>query len=68
MKLKASYTVEASVIICVSFIMFGLAMALAYELYKESINFVGVSENNFDAVRIFRIREALMGVIHAIED
>lgn len=68
MKLKGSYTVEATVIISVCLILFGLAVALAYELFKESINYVAQAGENYDAVRMFRLKEAAMDVINAIRD
>lgn len=68
MKLKASYTVEAALIISVCFIMFGMAIGLAYELFKMTIEYVAQRDGTFDAVTVFRLKEGVMGVYHALID
>lgn len=68
MKLKASYTVEAAIIISLCFILFGIAIGLAYELFKMTIVYVGQRDGAFDAVSTFRLKEGAMGVYHALID
>ena len=68
MRLKGSYTVEASVIISVSFILFGMAVALAYELFKESLVYVGQSGMEFDSVKLFRLRETAIDLYNAVRN
>lgn len=68
MKLKASYTVEAALIISVCFIIFGMAIGLAYELFKMTIEYVAHRDGTFDAVTVFRLKEGAMGVYHALID
>ncbi len=68
MKLKASYTVEAAVVISLSFIIFGIAMAIAYELFKSTIDYVGQEGTSFDAVARFRLKESVMGVINSLRN
>ena len=68
MKLKASYTVEAAVVISISFILFAMAVILSYEIFKAVVEYVTYEENSFDAVSVFRLKEAAMGVIHAIKE
>ena len=68
MKLKGSYTVEAAVIISVSFILFGMAVALAYELFKESVTYVGQAGIEFDSVRLFRLRETAIDLYNAVRN
>lgn len=68
MKLKGSYTVEASFIICFCFIIFGIAVGIAYELFQSTLEYVQYKEGAFDAVNVFRVKEGLIGVIHAIKD
>lgn len=68
MKLKASYTVEAAIIISLCFILFGIAIGLAYELFKMTIEYVGQRDSTFDAVSAFRLKEGAMGVYHALID
>ena len=68
MKLKASYTVEAALIISVCFIMFGMAIGLAYELFKMTIEYVAQRDGTFDAVTVFRLKEGAMGVYHTLID
>lgn len=68
MRLKGSYTVEAAVIISVSFILFGMAVVLAYELFKESMAYVGQPGMEFDSVRLFRLRENAVDLYNAIRN
>ena len=68
MKLKASYTVEASVVISICFIMFGTAALLAFELFKETLDYVSGQPDAIDAVALFRLKEGVAGVIHALQD
>ncbi|MCR4567844.1 MAG: hypothetical protein K5769_07315 [Pseudobutyrivibrio sp.] len=68
MRLKASLTVEGSIVISICFIMFGMAVCLAYELFKETIDYVSYNRDSFDAVKMFRLKEGLVGIYHAIKD
>ena len=42
MRLKGSYTVEAAVIISFCFIIFGMAIAVAYELFQLCLNTLSI--------------------------
>lgn len=67
-RLKASYTVEAAIIMSICFILFGTAVCISFELFKDSIDYVSYKPNTFDAVKAFRIKEGVVGIIHAIKD
>ena len=58
--LKASYTVEAAVIISFSFIVIGVAIGIAYDMFVDILDAVSIKENNFDAVDLFRKKEGVM--------
>ncbi|QFJ54069.1 hypothetical protein [Pseudobutyrivibrio xylanivorans] len=66
--LKGSYTVEGAVIISICFIVFGMAVLLSFELFKESIAYVEYKQDTFNTVSIFRIKEGIVGTINAIRD
>ena len=68
MKLKGSYTVEGAMIISFSFIIFGMAVCLAYEVFQLSLDYVGNYNTDFDAVKVFRLKEGVMGVFHALKE
>ena len=68
MRLKGSYTVEAAYIFSFCILIVGMAIGIAFDLFYEEIDYVSVSPDGFDAVRQFRIKEGLDGVIHAICD
>lgn len=68
MKLKGSYTVEAAVIISFCFILFGMAIGVAYELFQITLEYVKYKEGNFDAVNLFRLKEGLVGIYHSIKE
>lgn len=68
MTLKGSYTVEATVVISICMIMFGTAVLLSYELFQSSIEYVSYKPDSFDAVKVFRIKEGVVGIIHALKD
>lgn len=67
MRLKASYTVEAAVIISVSFLLFGAAVGISYQGFTESVNYVQTSDD-FDAVKTFRIKEGVVSLYKALTD
>ncbi len=67
MRLKASYTVEAAVIISVSFLLFGAAVGISYQVFTESVNYVQTSDD-FDAVKTFRIKEGVVSLYKALTD
>ncbi len=58
--LKASYTVEAAVIISFSFIVVGIAIGIAYDMFADILEAVSIEENTFDAVELFRKKEGVM--------
>jgi hypothetical protein len=68
MKLKASYTVEATIVISLSFIVFGVAIMVAYDLFQLILEYVLSKNSSFDAVTAFRVKEGIVGVVHAILD
>ncbi len=63
---SGSYTVEAAIIISFCFLIFGMAIALSYEIFTSVLEYVEYKENSFDAVHYFRLKEGAMGMIHAI--
>lgn len=67
MYLKASYTVEGSVIISLCIIVIGMCILLGFDIYKESIRYI---ENNpvetFDVVAAFREINAGQGVLDGV--
>lgn len=67
-RLKGSYTVEAAVVISLCFIVFGVAIGIAYELFQLAIEYVKHKDGAFDAVPLFRLKEGMMGVYHALKD
>ncbi len=68
MKVKGSYTVEAAIVISFCFIVFGMAVGLAYEVFKLVLEYVEHKEGSFDAVSLFRLKEGVMGIVHAIKN
>lgn len=52
--LKAVYTVEASIIISLCFIMFGAAVGISYQVYQETVVAVTFKDDEYDAVKNFR--------------
>ena len=65
-RLKASYTVEAAVVLSICFIVFAMAIGLAYQLFELAIDYVKYKGGSFDAVTYFRAKEGFLGVVHAI--
>ncbi|MBQ7148528.1 MAG: hypothetical protein IJR96_07225 [Pseudobutyrivibrio sp.] len=68
MRLKASYTVEAAMVISFCFLIFGMAVCLCFEMFKDIVEAVSYKQDGFDAVRAFRIKEGVIGIYHAIRD
>ena len=60
MKLKGSYTVEAAVVISFCFIVFGVAIGVAYDLFAAVLETISYKEDAFNAVDLFRTREGVM--------
>ena len=60
MKLKGSYTVEAAVVISFCFIVFGVAIGVAYDLFAAVLETISYKEDVFDAVDLFRTKEGVM--------
>lgn len=65
---KGSYTVEAAYIFSFSFIIVGMAICTAFDLFIDAIDYVSFKQNDYDAVSLFRLKEGVVGVIHAIKD
>ena len=59
-QLKASYTVEGAVIISFSFIVIGLAIGIAYDMFVDILDAVSIKENTFDAIDLFRKKEGVV--------
>lgn len=68
MRLKASYTVEAAMIISFCFILFGTAVCICYELFKNAVEYVSYKPDTFDAVKAFRLKEGVVGIVNAIRN
>ena len=68
MRLKGSYTVEAAYIFSFCILIVGMAIGIAFDLFYDAIDYVSYKNNSFDAVKLFRIKEGVMGVLHAIRD
>ena len=58
--LKASYTVEAAMIISFSFLVIGVAIGIAYDMFVDILEAVNIKENNFNAVDLFRKKEGVV--------
>lgn len=58
--LKASYTVEAAFIISFSFLVIGVAIGIAYDMFVDILEAVNIKENNFNAVDLFRKKEGVV--------
>ncbi len=65
---KASYTVEATVVISLCMILFGAAVMVCFEVFKDTIDYVSHEPDTFDSVSLFRIKEGLVGIFNAIRD
>lgn len=67
MYLKASYTVEGSVIISLCIIVIGMCILLGFDIYKETMEYI---ENHpvaeFDSVTTFREIKAGQGIIEGV--
>ncbi|SEA48418.1 hypothetical protein SAMN02910384_01608 [Pseudobutyrivibrio sp. ACV-2] len=68
MRLKGSYTVEASMIISFSFLVFGMAVCIGFELFKSTVEYVSYKPDTFDAVQAFRLKEGVVGIFNAIRN
>lgn len=68
MRLKGSYTVEAAMIISFCFLVFGMAVCICFELYKNTVEYVSYKPDTFDAVRAFRLKEGVVGIVNAIRN
>lgn len=68
MRLKGSYTVEAAMIISFCFIVFGMAVCISSELFKNVVEYVRYKPDTFDAVKAFRLKEGVVGIINAIRN
>lgn len=59
MYLKASYTVESSLVISICLIVIGMCILLGFELYKDSVSYIDTHPiKDIDAVRVFREMQA----------
>ena len=68
LKLKGSYTVEAAYIFSFCILIVGMAIGIAFDLFYEALEYVSYEPDGFDAVSLFRTKEGVVGVIHAIFD
>ena len=68
MRLKGSYTVEAAMIISFCFIVFGMAVCISFEIFKNVVEYVRYKPDTFDAVKAFRLKEGVVGIINAIRN
>ncbi len=68
MYLKASYTVEAAVVISVCLMIVAVAIGISYDMFVNTLDYVTHPADSFDAVGLFRIKEGLAGLLHAIGD
>ena len=59
-RIKASYTVEGAVIISFSFIVIGIAIGIAYDMFVDILDAVSIKENTFDAIDLFRKKEGVV--------
>ncbi len=68
MKLKGSYTVEATVIISLCFILFGAAVTASYSLFQSTLNYVENCNNEIKAVEMFRLKEEARHLMEEMRD
>ena len=68
MWLKGSYTVEAAYVFSFCFLVVGMAICIAFDLFVEAVDYVSYKPDDFDAVNLFRIKEGVVGVINALRD
>ncbi|MDC7278943.1 hypothetical protein NXH64_05425 [Butyrivibrio fibrisolvens] len=66
MRLKGSYTVEAAYVFSFCILIVGMAICIAFDLFYEALDYVSYQPDAFDAVGLFRKKEGVVGVIHAI--
>lgn len=66
-KIKGVYTVEATVIISLCFILFGIAVGVTYSIYRETLNYVAMDESDFNAIEWFRRKEMFEDIKDIIE-
>lgn len=66
LNLKTSYTVEAAYIFSFCILIVGSAIIIAFDLFYEALDYVSYDSDSFDAVGLFRAKEGVVGVIHAI--
>lgn len=57
--LKGVYTLEAAYIMSICFLFTGFAIKTAYTVFQESFEYVQGKEDDFNAVKTFRAKEAL---------
>ena len=68
MRLKGSYTVEAAYVFSFCILIVGIAIGVSFDMFYTAIDYVSYSSDEFDAVNLFRAKEGVIGVIHAIFD
>ena len=62
MRLKAVYTIEAAVVISLCFLLFGSAVMVTFNLYKETSADVAVASEEYNAVEAFRRVSSLKNI------
>lgn len=65
MELKGSYTVEAAIVISFCMIIFGMAIMLCFDMFTTIIEYVSYKPDSFDAVKLYRLREGVSGIVHS---
>lgn len=68
MRLKGSYTVEAAYVFSFCFLVVGMAICIAFDLFVDVLEYVSNQPDSFDAVYLFRVKEGVMGAINALKD
>lgn len=64
MYLKASYTVEGSIIISLCILVIGMCILLGFDVYKETIEYIESHPiSSFDPVKTFREIKAGQAVL-----
>ncbi len=59
-RLKGSYTVEASLVVPICMFICAAGIILCYEIFEEAIHTVSAYEK-YDAVQSYRLKETLTG-------
>lgn len=67
MYLKASYTVEGSMVISICLIIITMCILFGFDNYKESISYIESHPiKEIDAVKIFRETEVALDILNSV--